>query len=156
MIPTLMGRWQVRLFLFAVIGLPVTFFYTLWTLIFGLNGWPFLTVAGQFYGFLIAILLLGLILDPLYIFIQKFRWDRDWPFAYQLFFSFVELGIVLTMARVGWVPWLSETFFNLPGALGIAIGHFIWVFIPSFIALLGLIQIFFVRWRFKAGRFGRL
>lgn len=156
MIPTLMGRWQVRLFLFAVIGLPVTFFYILWVLIFGLNGFPFSYVTGQLYGFLLAILLLGLVLDPLYIFIQTFRWDRDWPFAFQLFFSWVEFGIVLTLARLGWVPWLDEAFFNIDGAIRIAIGHFTWVFIPSFIALLGLIQVLFIRWRFKAGRFGRL
>jgi hypothetical protein len=38
---------------------------------------------------------IGFILDPVYIWIQRRRWDRDWPFAYQFFFSWVEFGLVL-------------------------------------------------------------
>ena len=36
-----------------------------------------------------------------------------------------------------------------------AIWHFTWVFIPSFIGVLALVQIFLVRWRFKGGELGR-
>jgi hypothetical protein len=30
------------------------------------------------------------------------------------------------------------------------------VFIPSFIAVLGFVQIFMIRWRFKGGEWGRM
>ena len=44
--------------------------------------------------FLTLILVLGLILDVLYIQIQRFHWDQDWPFAYQFFFSIAEFFAV--------------------------------------------------------------
>ena len=37
----------------------------------------------------------------------------------------------------------------------IAAWHFTFVFVPSFIALLAIVQIFLVRWRYKGGELGR-
>lgn len=154
MIPDLGGRWQVRIFLFIVVGLPVTALYGIWAA--WVSGLDFGNTYWVLYSLLFTILILGLILDPIYIWIQGFRWDYDWPFAYQLFFSFIEFGLAYFVASQGWLPWLDSIFFELDGMLRIAIGHFLWVFGIGFLGLLGLIQIFFVRWRFKAGRFGRL
>lgn len=149
MIPTLAGRLQTRLFLFVFIGLPVT-------VVFGIfmNGWVWDWSAIQtFVWFLCAVTGVGLLLDPLYIFAQSTRWDRDWPFLFQAFFSWVEFALVLALARAGLVPFLPAEAF---AALGTPILHFTLVFIPSFLALLGPMQVLFLRWRFKGGQLGRL
>lgn len=161
MIPTLFGRLQTRLFLFVIIGIPVTLAFA-----FILAGWKWdYDIAMPFVLFLVTITALGLLLDPIYIFIQTTRWDRDWPFAYQFFFSWVEFGVVFALARAGLVPWLPVAIegqtpplvdFSSAVAIGLASLHFACVFIPSFLALLGPLQAFFIRWRFKGGQFGKL
>ncbi|MEM9755311.1 MAG: hypothetical protein AAF914_04925 [Pseudomonadota bacterium] len=159
MTPTLLGRIQTRLILFFFIGLPITFIFAL-----GQAGWRFdWSEMRVFFVFLICILVVGLILDPVYILIQRFRWDRDWPFAFQFLFSIVEFLIVLGIAAIGFLPFLDamttvEKGANVPpgfNALTPTI-HFILVFIPSFLALLGPISLFAIRWRFKAGQLGKM
>jgi len=161
MIPTLAGRLQTRLLLFFLIGIPVTILFGL-----GYEGWKWNGTIIQIFGlFLVSITVLGLLLDPIYIFIQTTRWDRDWPFAYQFFFSWVEFAIVFFLARAGLLPWLPVADeaqpnppidFSEPAAFGIAALHFALVFIPSFLALLGPLQAIFVRWRFKGGQLGKM
>lgn len=149
MIPTLAGRLQTRIFLFLFIGLPIT-------LGFGYVqagwqwDWPTIQI---FVWFLCTITGLGLLLDPVYIFAQTTRWDRDWPFAYQFFFSWAEFATVFFVARAGLIPFLPEAAFQ---SLGTALSHFTLVFIPSFLALLGPLQVLFIRWRFKGGQLGKL
>jgi len=152
MIPTLSGRIQSRLFLFVMLGLPIT---ALFAYLYSGMAWnP--VVAETLLLFLATITGVGLILDVVYIGLQKLRWDRDWPFAYQFFFSIVEFGIVLALAAVGLIPWLPEPVFGTLSGQMMAAMHFTSVFIPSFLALLGPISVFFIRWRFKAGQFGKL
>lgn len=151
MIPTLAGRLQTRLLLFVLIGLPVTALFTLaW-----LGGWSS-QIFDLLLSFLATITALGLVLDLAYIGLQHLRWDRDWPFAYQFFFSLLEFGIVLFAARAGLIPWLPAEAFSLPQVQVMALCHFASVFIPSFLALLGPISVLFLRWRFKAGQLGRM
>lgn len=155
MIPTLSGRIQTRLFLFVVLGLPIT-------LVFALSQTGWVWDWGQmqvFFLFLATITVLGLILDPVYIALQRLRWDRDWPFAFQFFFSIVEFAIVLALAVGGFLPWLDGMAVKgQPASVDawVATRHFLWVFIPSYLALLGPISAFFIRWRFKAAQFGKL
>ncbi|QXT38915.1 hypothetical protein [Gymnodinialimonas ceratoperidinii] len=149
MIPTLSGRLQTRIFLFLVIGLPIT-------ILFGMAqaGWRWDWSVVQIYlWFLCAVVGMGLLFDPLYIFAQSLRWERDWPFAFQAFFSWVEFGVVYFLARAGLVPFLPETAFQ---SLGTPALHFALVFVPSFLVLLGPMQVLFLRWRFKGGQFGKL
>ncbi|MEL7225384.1 MAG: hypothetical protein AAGL17_11080, partial [Cyanobacteria bacterium J06576_12] len=69
MTPTLLGRLQTRLLLFLTVGVVLTF--------------PFaIAIDGPFFSILFWIMILGFFWDCLYTFIQKFRWDRDWPAAY--------------------------------------------------------------------------
>lgn len=152
MIPTLAGRIQTRLLLFVLIGIPVTLLYA-WAILGGNWEWREIQI---FLWFLCTITGLGLLLDPIYIFLQSTRWDRDWPFAYQFFFSWVEFGIVFFLARAALIPYLPEFAFQGARGLGIASLHFTLVFIPSFLALLGPLQTLFVRWRFKGGQLGKL
>ncbi|CFX47187.1 conserved membrane protein of unknown function [Candidatus Filomicrobium marinum] len=145
MIPTLSGRWQTRILLYVVLGLPITALYASYLGLdeIGRYGDPFV--------FLTALLLVGLGLDYAYIQIQRFRWDNDWPFAFQFFFSIVEFLIVLGLMNIGLLdPFLVD---RIPA--DIATTQFLLIFIPSFFAVLGGIQIFLIRWRFKGGELGR-
>ena len=149
MIPTLAGRLQTRLFLFLFIGLPVTFLFAI-----SRTGWDWGWAQVQVYvWFLCAVAGVGLFLDPLYAFAQSLRWERDWPFLFQAFFSWVEFAVVFFVARAGVLPFLPEAAF---ATLSPAITHFTLVFVPSFLALLGPMQVLFVRWRFKGGQLGKL
>ncbi len=145
MTPTLAGRWQTRLLLYIFIGLPITVLYALYL---------DLGEVGRFadpFVFLTAILVIGLILDHPYIQIQRFRWDNDWPFAFQLFFSILEFLIVLGLMNIGFL----DSFLVERIDADTATTHFTLVLIPSFLAVLAGIQIFLVRWRFKGGELGR-
>jgi hypothetical protein len=102
MIPTLSGRIQTRLFLFVFLGLPITALFA-----YAHNGWVWDWGQAQiFFLFLTTLLGVGLLLDPVYIFIQSVRWDRDWPFAFQFFFSIIEFGIVVGLMFNDLIPWL--------------------------------------------------
>lgn len=153
MIPTLLGRIQTRLFLYVFLGLPITALFA-----YAHNGWVWdWGQARMFFLVLTTLLGVGLVLDPVYIALQSLRWDRDWPFAFQFFFSIIEFGIVLGLMANNLLPWLSIA--NMKGVsidYQIIIMHFLSVFIPSFLALLGPLSVFFIRWRFKAGQFGKL
>src|SRR5688572_6301708 len=94
MVPTLAGRWQTRILLYVFIGLPVTFLYAMY-----LTNWRWppaidLSAFTDPFVFITAILILGLILDVAYIQAQRFRWEGDWPFAFQFFFSIMEFFAV--------------------------------------------------------------
>jgi hypothetical protein len=158
MTPTLAGRWHTRILLYIFIGLPVTFLYAWY-----LSNWRFsteytwlppyeLTIFQDPFKFITALLVLGLILDVVYIQVQRFHWDQDWPFAYQFFFSIVEFLLLFYLMDFGFLDFMFPDG-RIP--FSTAAWHFTWVFIPSFIGVLALIQIFLVRWRFKGGELGR-
>jgi hypothetical protein len=150
MTPTLLGRIQTRILLFVIVGLPITLVFGLWLVDWS---WPPAPVPFIFLG---TLLLVGLLLDPVYIFIQSFRWDQDWPFAFQFLFTIVEFLIVLLIIYLDLHPWLLPVAVTSAEALWLTTLHFTLVFIASFLALLGGLQILLVRWRFKAGELGRL
>ena len=150
MTPTLWGRITTRILLFILIGLPVTFFYAWWQTSWN---WPPSIVP---FIILATLLIVGLVLDPIYIFLQGFRWDHDWPFAFQFLFSIIEFLIVLLIIDTDWHPLLLPAAIGTWTDLGYVTLHFTLVFIPSFLALLGGLQIFLVRWRFKAGQLGKM
>ena len=152
MIPTLYGRIQTRLVLFLLLGLPITALFA-----YGHNGWDWDWAQAQpFFLFLATVVGVGLLLDPVYIFLQSLRWDRDWPFAFQFFFSFVEFGIVVALMANALVPWLPMAGPKMAIDLQTVTLHFLSVFIPSYLALLGPLSVFFIRWRFKGAQFGKL
>ena len=78
MTPTLMGRWQTRYFSLFIVGIPITFmFHLLFSILFGFRG------ASVVWLLLISVGFWGFFWDIFYNSIQKFRWDHDWPPAYQ-------------------------------------------------------------------------
>jgi hypothetical protein len=143
MTPTLAGRWQTRLLIFIVVGLPVTWLYAL-----------YLDLEEDFldpFVFLTALIVVGLLLDYVYNQIQRFRWDNDWPFAFFLFFSICEFLITLGLLNAGVLdPFLVYRIDN-----GTALVHFSWVLLFSFLAVLAGVQVFLIRWRFKGGEIDR-
>ncbi len=136
MTPTLYGRWQTRLLLLATVGGLVTVPFAL--------GWvapPGSTYAGA----LGYVALFGVCLwDPLYQWLQSWRWDRDWPAAFQLLAGVWE-GIFLAIAA----PWL-------PGLSGLAVGwfalHYGLVWLAVFLASQSAMRLLFPRWRFRGGQ----
>lgn len=146
MTPTLLGRWQTRLLLYVCLGLPITCLYAIF-----LNEWRWPPLIGPF-TFISAILVLGLFLDVAYAQLQRLRWDQDWPFAFQFVFSIVEFFVVYGLMNLGFLDEiLPEGRIPLP----VAATHFAFVFVPSFLALVGGLQIFLPRWRYNGGELGR-
>jgi hypothetical protein len=166
MAPTLLGRLQTRILLFLSIGLPVTVLYAIW-----LSGRSRQDPSGASPEWIVALagvrldirpvqilcllLLVGAVLDFLYIQLQHFRWDRDWPFAFQFVASIGEFAIVLALVKLDMIPFMPSRWVGA-GDYPYLILHFAWFFVPSFVALLGFIQIFMVRWRHKGCEWGRL
>ena len=138
MTPTLLGRWQTRLLLFLTVGILLT--------------WPFsVSVDGPFYSVLFGIMWWGLVWDCLYTTIQKFRWDRDWPAAFQLAAGLWEaFFLLLLISAFG----INNTYFIDDGSFSIFwfIIHYSVVWLGIFTASQVLMRILFPQWRFRGGR----
>jgi hypothetical protein len=140
MTPTLIGRWQTRLLLLTLVGLPITLPFTVGIL--GPGESPI------FFLILLYVMLVGLLWDVVYDFLQQFRWDRDWPGAFQL------------LAGIGEAVFLGALFKSipLPGLISEDISlkwfalHYICVWLGVYIASQSLMRIVFPRWRFRGGK----
>jgi hypothetical protein len=142
MTPTLLGRWQTRLFLLTTIGVLVSIPFAI-----GLIG----NKSNLVYFWILAyIAIFGLAWDVLYNYLQKSRWDRDWPAAYQLFAGIWELVFVFCGVKIlGFLPIpmpkneLSPIIFLL---------HYGVVWLAVFVSSQSLMRIIFPRWRFRGGK----
>lgn len=141
MTPTLVGRWQTRFLLLTVIGLPVTFFWALVSALFG-------GTIGFFIPFLnlFLVFVFGFAWDAVYIFIQSFRWDRDWPPLFQLGEGFVESIWVFSINVFLWF------FFGLPLNFILFAFHYWSIWWGVFLMTQGPLRILFPKWRFFGGR----
>jgi hypothetical protein len=142
MTPTLFGRWQTRLLLLATVCVLVSIPFAL-----GLIG----AGANAVYFFILAyVAIFGLGWDVVYNYLQKSRWDRDWPAAYQLFAGIWELLFVLCGVKFfGFLP-LPVPKNELP--LGTFFLHYSLVWLAVFISSQSLMRIIFPRWRFRGGQ----
>lgn len=146
MTPTLLGRWQTRILLLVLVWLPVSFVFAK-----SLVGWSNPAPALPFV-FLEVMFAVGLLLDPVYIALQRLRWDQDWPFAFQLGSMITEVVLTYVLLDGG---WLVAIYGPLLLNVTIVAWHFLWLVLATFIALLGGLQVLFIRWRFKGGELGR-
>ncbi len=154
MIPTLFGRWQTRLFIFIIIGLPATFLFS-WLYLEQFTFENGLTEVGtRPFLLLCALTVIGFILDVLYIQIQRIRWDQDWPFVFQFTFSIAEFFIAYSLMYFGYLEDIGLNKDSM--TFEMAATHFSFVFILSYLFLVCCMSLFFVRWRYKGGEFGRL
>lgn len=138
MTPTLLGRWQTRLFLLATVGVLVTIPFS-----FGIIG-P--GASSVFLWILLYVALLGCLWDILYSYLQKFRWDRDWPGALQLLAGIWEGIFIAFWVRVIGLPNGQE----FPVFWFII--HYSLVWLSVYIASQTLMRILFPRWRFQGGQ----
>ncbi len=139
MTPTLLGRWQTRLLLLATVGLLVTLPFSL-----GQTSSP----RWIYFAFLGYVALFGLIWDTLYNYLQKFRWDRDWPGLFQLLAGLWEGLFIGGLAKTVGLPGISPKLFNLE----LFIYHYSWVWLTTYLASQSLMRILFPYWRFRGGR----
>ncbi|MCL2937167.1 MAG: hypothetical protein MGU50_11655 [Trichodesmium sp. MAG_R02] len=133
MTPTLFGRWQTRLLLLATVGILITI--------------PFSEPI--YFSVLAYIAILGLFWDVVYDFLQKFRWDRDWPGVYQLLAAIWEAIFLLLIANTIDLPLLEVSDLET-GNFAL---HYSLVWLGRYIVSQTLMRIFFPRWRFRGGRF---
>ncbi|MBD2625616.1 hypothetical protein [Trichormus variabilis] len=141
MTPTLFGRWQTRLLLLATVGVLVSIPFTI-----GLIGNRPHTV---YFWILAYVAIFGLGWDVLYSYLQKSRWDRDWPAAYQLFAGIWEMVFVFCGIKIfGFLP-IPMPKEELP--IGAFFLHYSIVWFAIFIISQSLMRIIFPRWRFRGG-----
>lgn len=139
MTPTLWGRWQTRLLLLATVGLLVT-------LPFALGFWG--PGASPLFGWiLIYVACFGLMWDVLYNYLQKLRWDRDWPGALQLLAGLWELLFLTLFIKVVGLPGIPRT---LPAFWFVL--HYGLVWLAVYLSGYSLMRLLFPRWRFRGGQ----
>ncbi len=139
MTSTLFGRWQTRLLLLTTVGVLVSLPFAIGLI----GGLPSLI----YFSILAYIAIFGLGWDILYDYLQKSRWDRDWPAAYQLFAGIWEMIFVLCGVKIIGLPAVSK---ELPP--GIFLLHYSVVWLAVFIVSQSLMRIIFPRWRFRGGQ----
>ncbi|AFY69758.1 hypothetical protein Pse7367_1467 [Thalassoporum mexicanum PCC 7367] len=140
MTPTLYGRWQTRLLLMLVVGGLITLpFAAGWI---GPGGSQFFWILGYliFFGFFFW--------DPLYNYVQSFRWDRDWPAALQFLAGLWEAFFIVLLIKIFQLPLLGDQ--ELP--LSWFICHYSLVWLGIFIVSQSLMRLIFPRWRFRGGQ----
>ena len=136
MTPTLLGRWQIRIFLLATVGLIIS-------LVVGLIVKDFVTPLFA----LLYVFLFGVLWDLLYQFITTFRWDRDWPTSFQVGVGVVEGALVWVLLLTGKLPGVPKA----PPFIVFLIQYgLIWLSI--FVLIQGPLRIFFLDWRYQGGQ----
>ncbi|MEA5620862.1 hypothetical protein VB711_23910 [Cronbergia sp. UHCC 0137] len=141
MTPTLFGRWQTRLLLFSTIGVLVSLPFAMGLIGFSANS-VYFWILGYFAIF-------GLGWDVFYNYLQKFRWDRDWPAIYQFFAGFIEMLFIWCGVKIfGFLPIpLPKDQLTLVGFLF----HYWTVWLAVFIISQSLMRVIFPHWRFRGG-----
>lgn len=136
MTPTLLGRWQTRILLFAIVGSLVSLpFY-----VFNGNNPVFFVILGY-------IAVLGMVWDILYNQLQQYRWDHDWPAALQLLAGIWEAIVFAALYKLVPLPGVPQS-----TPLPLFVLHYSVVWLAVFIASQSVMRIFFPRWRFKGGQ----
>ncbi|AKG20555.1 hypothetical protein [Calothrix sp. 336/3] len=141
MTPTLFGRWQTRLLLLGTVGVLVTIPFAM-----GLIGSGKSSV---YFAVIFYVALFGIAWDVLYNHLQKYRWDRDWPAAYQAMAGIWEMIFIwcgLKIFSILPIPiprtsLLWRDFFM----------HYVTVWLAVFIASQTMMRVIFPRWRFHGG-----
>ena len=144
MIPVFSGRVQTRFFLLLTVGLP-------WTLLIGwLLPLPEGVSLPQAYGVLLLSLVVvgvvGIAWDAVYIALQQYRWEKDWPTLFALLSGIPEcittyLGLLLLGRIFG---------FTIDTAAFLILFSTMWVLM--WLVAVGPIKLFLPRWRFNGGR----
>jgi hypothetical protein len=118
---------------------------------FGLNGESYKVT----YLILATVLVLGVLWELLYHFIQQFRWEKDWPTMFGLITAINEGALVWLLLELGLVP-------GMPAGLdqGDPPSSFFWAFFIDFSVIWfviwlwtnGPMRVPLIKWRFFGGR----
>ena len=162
MIPTLNGRIQTRIFLLVVVGGIWTLLITPLVRVFvdrEAMGSPSLGDVYQVtFTVLVIVLLLGIVWELVYHGLMQFRWEKDWPTLFG-WVTFVNEGIVayLVAKALGVDP--TETVGAAQWRVlldGLTLAPFLVHFLTTWIVVNlfanNLMQVLFIRWRFRGGR----
>lgn len=144
MLPTLIGRIQTRIAVLLVVG-------GIWTLILTpvlpLGSGPLGDKYRNTFIVLLAIIVLGVLWEFIYHFIQQFRWEKDWPTFFGL----------ITLINEGILIWVLLQLDLVPGIVGeVPLGAFLIQFLTTWIIVWlvvnGPMRVPFIHWRFRGGR----
>jgi hypothetical protein len=120
----------------ATLGLVVTLVFAL------------ISRDARVFAVLIYVFVFGILWDGLWILLQKLRWDRDWPAAFQVGSAIIE-GVWLygLIALVG-LPLIAR---NSVG-FGLFVAQYGLVWLVTFAWVQGPMRALFPRWRYNGGR----
>jgi hypothetical protein len=161
-IPTLSGRIQTRIFLVVVVGGIWTAIITPLVRVFvddGAMGSPSLGDVYQVtYAILGIVLVLGIGWELVYHGLMQFRWEKDWPTLFGYLTGINEGILAYVVARAlavdpSAVSGASEWRILLNG---LTPAPFLVAFVSTWIVINlfanNLMQVLFIRWRFRGGR----
>jgi uncharacterized membrane-anchored protein len=146
MLPTLNGRIQTRVLGLGVIGFVIA------VLITPLLPTGDLSLAQSYrvtLSVLLAIVLVGVLWELLYHFLQQFRWEKDWPTLFGLITAVNEGILVWLLVRYTTVI-VPEDLRPSPAAF---LTQFIVTWLVFWLIINGPMRVVFHRWRFSGGRF---
>ncbi|MGG6270512.1 hypothetical protein ACQ4M3_37510 [Leptolyngbya sp. AN03gr2] len=138
MTPTLLGRWQTRLFLLSTVGVIVSTPFA-----FGIIG------SGMTWGYywvLLYVFLFGIAWDYLYNFLQQLMWDHDWPGLFQLASAIAEGLLLAGMIKFVGLPHIPQEFPLQWFAL-----HYVLVWLATYLLSWVIMRLLFPHWRFRGG-----
>ena len=136
MTPTLLGRWQIRLFLLGTVGVVIS-------LVVGLIVKDFKTPLFA----LLYVFLFGILWDLLYQFITTYRWDRDWPTSFQVAAGVIEGALVWVLLLTGKLPGVPKA----PPFIVFLIQYAL-IWLSIFVLNQGPLRIIFLDWRYHGGQ----
>jgi hypothetical protein len=134
--PTLAGRWQTRLAMLATLGLIVTLIFAL------------VSRDARVFAVLTYVLLFGVVWDGIWILLQKLRWDRDWPAAFQVGSALIEGAWLYGLIALVGLPLIAR---NSVG-FGLFAAQYGLVWLVTFVWVQGPMRALFPRWRYNGGR----
>ncbi len=152
MTPTLSGRIQTRIVALVVVG-------GLWTLIIGPllprpAGSSLSDMYAALYTALIVVVVLGIVWELLYHVLQQFRWEKDWPTMFGLLVAIPE-GIAAYLLLDAGLPWDQRMVAD--GSASFPLAAFLIMFTTTWLLVWAVVngpmQLFFLRWRFRGGRY---
>ena len=135
MTPTLLGRWQIRIFLLATVGLLITLIVSLIVR----NSVPLFA--------LLYVLLFGLAWDAIYQVITSYRWDRDWPTSFQVAAGVIEGALVWGLILTKTLPGIS-----MPPPFYVFLIQYGIIWLSIFLLTQGPLRIFWLKWRYQGGQ----
>jgi hypothetical protein len=135
MTPTLMGRWQIRIFLLASIGLVISLIVSL-----------VVHSAVPLFA-LLFVLLFGLLWDVLYQFITSFRWDRDWPTSFQVAAGIIEGALIWGLLLTGKLPGVPQ-----PPPFIVFLVQYALIWLSIFVLVQGPLRVIWLKWRYQGGQ----